>query len=78
MKEMNSNCKARRVTSATVADFCQVSRSTVQNWIKLGRLKAFKLPSGHYRIRRADFLSFLLKYDIPVPEESSHMKGGEK
>jgi excisionase family DNA binding protein len=39
-----------RLTSRDIAAYCQVSKSTVLEWIKSGRLKAFSLPSGHYRI----------------------------
>jgi len=38
----------------------------VLEWIKSGRLKAFSLPSGHYRIDKKDFKEFLEKWEIPV------------
>ncbi len=55
-----------RLTSRDIAIYCQVSKSTVLEWIKSGRLKAFRLPSGHYRIDKKDFRAFLEKYDMPV------------
>ncbi len=55
-----------RLTSSNIASYCQVSKSTVLEWIKSGRLKAFSLPSGHYRIDRDDFREFLNKWNIPV------------
>jgi excisionase family DNA binding protein len=55
-----------RLTSRDIAAYCQVSKSTVLEWIKSERLKAFRLPSGHYRIDKNDFRVFLEKWHIPV------------
>ena len=55
-----------RLTSRDIANYCQVSKSTVLEWIKSGRLKAFRLPSGHYRIDKKDFREFLEKFEMPV------------
>jgi excisionase family DNA binding protein len=55
-----------RLTSRDIAAYCQVSKNTVLEWIKSGRLRAFSLPSGHYRIERRDFREFLEKWDMPV------------
>jgi len=55
-----------RLTSRDIANYCQVSKSTVLEWIKSGRLKAFRLPSGHYRVDKKDFREFLEKWNMPV------------
>ncbi|OGN95072.1 MAG: hypothetical protein A2Y89_03290 [Chloroflexi bacterium RBG_13_51_18] len=55
-----------RLTSRDIATYCQVSKSTVLEWIKSERLKAFRLPSGHYRIDKRDFRNFLEKWNIPI------------
>jgi two-component system, OmpR family, response regulator VicR len=55
-----------RLTSGDIAAYCQVSKSTVLDWIKSERLKAFRLPSGHYRIDKKDFQDFLVKWNMPV------------
>lgn len=55
-----------RLTTRDIASYCQVSKSTVLEWIKSGRLKAFSLPSGHYRIDRKDFRKFLEIWNIPI------------
>lgn len=55
-----------KLTSKNVADYCQVSKSTVLQWIKDENLKAFRLPSGHYRIDVDDFKAFLVKWRMPV------------
>jgi excisionase family DNA binding protein len=64
----NYHKKGVRLTSQDIATYCQVSKSTVLEWIKRGRLKAFRLPSGHYRIDKKDFREFLEKWHIPVKE----------
>jgi hypothetical protein len=53
-----------RLTSRDIANYCQVS--TVLECIKSDRLKAFRLPSGHYRIDKKDFKDFLVKWDMPI------------
>jgi excisionase family DNA binding protein len=58
--------KSIRLTSGDIAAYCEVSKSTVLEWIKSERLKAFRLPSGHYRIDIKDFKDFLTKWDMPV------------
>jgi excisionase family DNA binding protein len=55
-----------RLTTAHIADYCQVTKSTVLVWIKSNKLKAFQLPSGHYRIDKEYFKKFLIKWNIPV------------
>jgi len=55
-----------RLTTRDIAAYCQVSKSTVLEWIKSGRLKAFSLPSGHYRIDKKDFKEFLERWDMPI------------
>jgi len=55
-----------RLTSRDIANYCQVSKSTVLEWIKSERLKAFRLPSGHYRIDKKDFRAFLDKWNMPI------------
>lgn len=55
-----------RLTTRDIASYCQISKSTVLEWIKSGRLKAFSLPSGHYRIDRKDFRKFLEIWNIPI------------
>ncbi|MCK4738883.1 MAG: response regulator [Deltaproteobacteria bacterium] len=61
-------------TTGEVAMLSHVSINAVKKWIASGKLKAFKTPGGHFRIRRDDFESFVLRYRF-------HIKGklpGEK
>ena len=52
-----------------LAKYCQVSRNTIHNWIRDGKLKAFKLTGGHYRVEKKELLKFLQHYEMPVPDE---------
>jgi len=71
-----------RLSPRVIAMYCQVSKSTALKWIKDGKLQAFRLPSGHYRIDKEDFRDFLERYGMPIKEElfgsESKKEGGEK
>jgi excisionase family DNA binding protein len=56
------------LTTGQVAAYCHVSHVTVLKWIKEGRLKAYTIPSGHYRIQKQDFHEFLVQHKMPVDE----------
>ena len=64
-ESLESRC-AEYLTTGTVAQYCGVTKVTVLRWIQKEQLAAFRLPGGHYRIRRDDFDEFLMKYEIPV------------
>jgi excisionase family DNA binding protein len=67
---MASKARAKSWLSVgRVGEYCLVSTATVRRWIKTGDLSAIRLPSGHYRVRLADFKEFLKRHDIPVREE---------
>ena len=55
-----------KLTTRDIASYCLVTKSTVLKWIENDKLKAFRLPSGHYRIDKQDFKDFLVKWKIPV------------
>jgi excisionase family DNA binding protein len=59
----------RYVTTSFVAENCGVSTVTVLSWIEELRLPAFRLPKGHYRICRDDFIEFMEKYKMPMSGE---------
>jgi excisionase family DNA binding protein len=42
------------LTTGEVADLLSVDRHTVTRWIRLGQLRAVRLPSGQFRVRRED------------------------
>ena len=56
------------LTTGQIASYCHVSHVTVLKWIKEGRLKAYTIPSGHYRIQKQDFHEFLTQHKMPVDE----------
>ena len=62
------------VTTGVVAEHCGVTNATVLAWIEKGQLPAFRLPAGHYRIYRGDFIEFLKKYNIPVHKKYTKSK----
>jgi excisionase family DNA binding protein len=54
------------ITVGYIAKHCGVSNTTVLRWIGAGRLPAFRLPGGHYRVEMDDFTKFLDKHSIPT------------
>ncbi len=47
------------LTLGKVAEYCLVSPATVRRWIKMGKLTAVRLPSGHYPVNVPDLRDFL-------------------
>jgi excisionase family DNA binding protein len=56
-------------TTFKISQMCGVNPTTVQNWVKEKKLKAFQTPGGHRRVRREDLVAFLKKFGMPVPAE---------
>ena len=56
-------------TTFEISRICGVNPTTVQNWVKSKRLKAFQTPGRHRRVRHEDLLEFLRKFDMPLPAE---------
>lgn len=50
-----------------IAKLCHVSRTTVYRWIINGHLKAYTLPSGHFRVKPDDLSVFCRGFGIPDP-----------
>jgi excisionase family DNA binding protein len=42
------------LTSAEAARVLRVSKSTINRYVRLGQLRAYRLPSGYLRFRRED------------------------
>ena len=64
MKKRNKHLSVHEI-----ANYCQVNRRTVGQWIKEGKIKAYQTPGKHNRVKREDFLKFLEKYQMPIPLE---------
>ena len=60
----------RTLTTGEIAHYCGVNFRTVIRWIKRGYLNAFQLPGrGDNRVEMRDFLAFLERHNLPIPEE---------
>jgi excisionase family DNA binding protein len=59
-------------TTFEVSAICEVNPTTVQNWVKERKLKAYATPGGHRRIRRTDLVTFLKHFGMPLPAELAH------
>ena len=49
-----------------VAEYCGVSKTTVERWIVRGYLRATKVRGGHYQISREAFVNFLAEHSAPT------------
>lgn len=56
-------------TTFEISQLCEVNPTTVQNWVKEKKLKAFVTPGGHRRIKNEDLVAFLKEYAMPIPAE---------
>lgn len=62
--------KKATLTTGEAAKYCGVNFRTIIRWIERGHLKAYKLPGrGDNRIPVGEFLKFLERSEIPIPEE---------
>lgn len=52
------------LTTGQVAKCCQVVPQTVVRWVDLDMLKGDKLPSGHRRIKRTEFIEFAGRHNM--------------
>jgi len=51
-------------TTNEIAKICKVTRQTVINWIRAGKLDAQSTPGGHRRVIREDLVKFIEKAGI--------------
>jgi excisionase family DNA binding protein len=58
-------------STSEVAKYCHVTADTIRKWAEAGRIKVFKTPGGHRRIRREELLRFLRENSIPVHPDLS-------
>ena len=52
---------------AEVAKALRVSKQTVRRWIKSGKIKVVRLPSGRYRLPQSDLQDILTPYYHAAP-----------
>lgn len=53
-------------STSEVARYCHVTADTIRKWAEAGRIRVFKTPGGHRRIRRDDLVQFLRENNIPL------------
>lgn len=53
-------------STSEVATYCHVTADTIRKWAEAGRIRVFKTPGGHRRIRREDLIQFLRENNIPI------------
>lgn len=58
-------------TTFEISQICGVNPTTVQNWVKGKKLRAFQTPGGHRRVRRDDLVSFMKEFGMPLPPDLS-------
>ena len=56
-------------STSEVAKYCHVTADTIRKWAEAGRIRVFKTPGGHRRIRREALLKFLRENNIPVHDD---------
>ena len=55
----------RKYTVKEISKVLRVGTTIVHKWINQGKIKAFRLPGGYFRICQEDFTEFLKTYDMP-------------
>ena len=61
--------KERPLTSGEIAEYCHVTHRAVLQWISSGKIKAYRTPGQHTRVKIEDFIIFLKAYSMPIPDE---------
>ena len=73
--------KAGPLTTGKIAEYCHVTYPAVLKWIVSGKLKAYRTPGKHSRVKPEDFITFLKEYNMPIPKELElleHKNGRKK
>jgi excisionase family DNA binding protein len=52
-----------------IARMLGVSPTTAVNWIRAGRMPAYRTPGGHRRVKRDDLLKFVRDNGFPMPPD---------
>jgi excisionase family DNA binding protein len=59
------------LTTGEIAELCHVHLRTVLQWIHDGKLKAYRTPGNHSRVKVDDYIAFLKQYNMPIPDSLS-------
>ncbi len=68
----------RPLTTGEIADLCHVHLRTVLQWIHDGKIKAYRTPGNHSRVKVEDFIAFLKQFNMPIPDSLMSRSGGHK
>lgn len=69
VKDRTKTGRRSYYTTFEISALCEVNPTTVQNWVKEKKLRAYATPGGHRRIRHEDLVSFLKRFGMPLPPE---------
>ncbi len=58
----------KALSTNQAAQLCGVHRTTIINWVKEGKIRAYVTAGGHRRILPEDMVRFVESYRIPIPE----------
>jgi len=75
VKGDGSKPRSGYLTTTEFAILCGVSRFTIINWAKKGKIKAMRTVGGHYRIPTLEALSLLRTFDEEKETGSSDLGG---
>ncbi len=59
----------RVYTTFQISKICAVDITTIMAWVDEGKLRAYRTPGGHRRVLHSDLISFLKKYNMPIPSD---------
>ncbi|MDE1920246.1 MAG: response regulator [Candidatus Omnitrophica bacterium] len=68
----------KALTTYEIAKYCHVTPRTANQWINEGKIKAYRTVGNHSRVQINDFLSFLKRYNMPVPAELASLQQNDK
>jgi len=63
-----------QLTSHEVGKMLQSNPSSINKWVKEGRIAAFRTPGGHRRMFAKDVVAFLKAHTMPIPHELHGIK----
>ncbi|MFC2048660.1 response regulator [Elusimicrobiota bacterium] len=58
-------------TTFEIAKQLNVDISSVSNWIDSGKLKAYRTPGGHRRVKKKELIKFTSDYNMPLTADKS-------
>lgn len=55
------------LTSHECGAMLQCNPSSINKWVKEGKIPAHRTPGGHRRIKAGDLVAFLKRFENPIP-----------